>query len=162
VDLPARTIRLDAGTTKNNDGREVSMTKEVHTLLTACVEGKQPEDYVFTRGKSNKRVQYFRRSWENACQRAGVPSLLIHDLRRTGARNLRRLGVDQKTIMAIGGWKTAGVFQRYNIVDANDLAEAARRLDEKEEKRKAETALAQSWAQYGHNSASAPRSDQPN
>lgn len=34
VDLKASTIRLDAGTTKNNRGRLARMIEEVHTLLT--------------------------------------------------------------------------------------------------------------------------------
>ena len=33
--------------------------------------------------------------------------------------------------MKICGWKSNAVFQRYNIVDQADLADAARRLDEK-------------------------------
>ena len=34
VDVEARTIRLEPGTTKNKDGREVSMTTTIHNLLT--------------------------------------------------------------------------------------------------------------------------------
>lgn len=151
VDLALRAIRLDAGSTKNNDSREVTMTQEVFTLLSACVHGKQPEDYVFTR-KDGKRVKDFRKTWADVCERAGVPGLLLHDLRRTGARNLRRLGVDQKTIMEIGGWKTAAIFSRYNITDPKDRAEAAQRLDEKLQ------AQADSWAQFGHNLTTAPAS----
>lgn len=40
VDLAQRTIRLEPGTTKNSDGREVVMTHAVFTLLSACVLGK--------------------------------------------------------------------------------------------------------------------------
>jgi len=57
---------------------------------------------------------------------------MFHDLRRTGARNLRRLGVSESVAMKIGGWKTASVFRRYDITDEADLADAAARLDQKQ------------------------------
>ena len=55
--------------------------------------------------------------------------------------------------MAIGGWKTAAVFKRYDIVSEDDLPEAAHRLDEKcrplkEQEREAESENSQ--AQFGH------------
>ena len=71
VDLAANTIRLDPETTKNRDGREVTMTDPVHTLLAACVHGKEPDDYVFTRD-GGARVSDFRDSWAKACARAGL------------------------------------------------------------------------------------------
>ena len=43
VDLLAKVIRLDPGTTKNRDGREVSMTQNVYALLSECIFGKQPD-----------------------------------------------------------------------------------------------------------------------
>lgn len=130
VDLLNRVIRLEPGTTKNSDGRTVVMTNETLELLRACTAGKTGDDYVFTR-ENGTRVKDFRGAWAKVCAAAGVPDLLFHDLRRTGARNLRRLGVSEGVIMRIGGWKTRNVFERYNIVDQADLADAARRLDEK-------------------------------
>jgi len=44
VDLINRTIRLDPGTTKNGEGREVTMTGEVAELLRAAVDGKRLND----------------------------------------------------------------------------------------------------------------------
>jgi hypothetical protein len=60
--------------------------------------------------------------------------LLVHDLRRTGARNMRRAGVDPHIIMKVGGWKTDNVFKRYNIIDERDLHEAAAALDRNRDK----------------------------
>ena len=40
VDLPARTVRLDVGSTKNGEGREVTMTKQVEALLRQAVAGQ--------------------------------------------------------------------------------------------------------------------------
>jgi integrase len=128
VDLVARTIRLDPGTTKNLEEREVTIESGVLLqLIRLCVEGKHPEDHVFTRG--DKPVRDFRKSWENLCTAAGVPALLFHDLRRTAARNLRAAGVPEEIIMRIAGWKTSNVFRRYAIVDKTDIRAALQQLE---------------------------------
>jgi hypothetical protein len=67
-----------------------------------------------------------------AGRRGGRPDLLFHDLRRSGVRNLIRAGVHQSVAMKISGHRTTSVFDRYNIIDEADLAEAARKLDEKQ------------------------------
>jgi len=120
VDLLSRTIRLEVGTTKNGQGREVKMTDEVLTLLTALITGKKQDDHVFTR-PDGKRVKNFRKIWKSVCKQAGVPDLLFHDLRRSGVRNLRRLGVQETVAMKISGHKTRSVFDRYNITSEEDL-----------------------------------------
>jgi len=72
VDLVNRTIRLNVGETKNNDGRLAIMTAAVHTLLSALLHGKKGTDYVFTRTKTGKPVKDFRATWRQACVAAGV------------------------------------------------------------------------------------------
>jgi integrase len=157
VDLADRTVRLEAGTTKNGRGRIVSLTEECFTLLQACCLGKKQDDHVLTRDHG-KRVLDFRGAWQGACVRAELGKfvcrdceeevtkkkckcgslrrkyvgLLFHDLRRTAVRNLRRLGVAESVAMKISGHKTASVFRRYDIVEMADLADAAARLDTKQ------------------------------
>jgi integrase len=128
VSLLNRTIRLEAEHTKNGEGSLVTMTGEVFELLRKCVSRKKPGDLVFTR-KDGLPVGDFRKAWANACDEAGCPRLLFHDLRRTAARNLRRLGVAEGTIMRIGGWKTRSVFDRYNIVSEDDLQDGSARQE---------------------------------
>jgi hypothetical protein len=52
---------------------------------------------------------------------AGIRRVLVHDLRRTAARKLRRAGVPDKIIMGVVGWKTRAMLDRYDIVTAADL-----------------------------------------
>jgi integrase len=163
VDLVEGTIRLDVGSTKNKAGRTITMTSKAALLLAECVRGKAPDDPVFTR-KDGKPVRDFRQSWAAACVAAGVgkmickmcetptagekcencgaqgkglrySGLMFHDLRRTGARNLRRAGVAEGVIMKIGGWKTASVFRRYDITNQADIVDALQKLDQHREER---------------------------
>jgi integrase len=70
-----------------------------------------------------------RKEWEAARKKAKFPTLLIHDLRRSGARNLVGAGVDEKTVMIIGGWKTRSVFMRYQIVSTKNIDDAMEKLE---------------------------------
>jgi integrase len=150
VSLSAGTIRLEPGTTKNDQGREVSMTLPVRALLTQCVNGKGPNDHVFTR-EDGKPVRDFRGAWAKACDAAKVPGPLFHDLRRTAARNLRRAGVAEGVIMKIGGWKTRSVFERYAIVSQSDIRDAMAKLEAGQQRDNAEAAREQnsSEEQFG-------------
>lgn len=133
VDLVSRTIRLEPGTTKNQEGREVTIESgRLLELLGQCVEGKRPEDHVFTRG--DRPIRDFRKRWKNLCTAAGVPDLLFHDLRRTAARNLRAAGVPEEIIMRIAGWKSSSVFKRYAIVDQADVRAALQKLEQARQK----------------------------
>ena len=71
-----RTITLNPGTTKNDDGRVVVMTSDVYVLLQACCAGKQATDFVFTRLDSKKKIKEFRDDWVVLCRDAGLGRLL--------------------------------------------------------------------------------------
>jgi integrase len=74
-------------------------------------------------------VKDFKADWAQACEAAGVPDLLFHDLRRTAVRNMIRAGVPEKVAMQISGHKTASMLWRYNITDARDIKEAGKRTE---------------------------------
>ena len=128
IDPINRTIRLNPGETKNDEGRMAVMTDEVHTLISACVAGKRSDDYVLTRN-GNRPVKDFRERWDKLVADAGCGSLLFHDLRRSAVRNMVRSGIPEVVAMRISGHKTRAVFDRYNIVSERDLTEAARKLE---------------------------------
>jgi integrase len=56
------------------------------------------------------RIQSFAKAWNTACKKAGYSGKLVHDLRRTGVRNLIRAGVPQSVAMKISGHKDARIF----------------------------------------------------
>jgi len=154
VNLTQRTVLLDSGTTKNKEGREVTMTAKLAELLKAAVSGKKADDLVFTRADRSP-VRDLRKTWSSLCVRSGLGEfvclrckqtwgrkkckcagrrrqyrgLLIHDFRRSAAKALRRAGVPESVIMATGGWKTAAMFRRYAIVSSSDQREAMAALE---------------------------------
>ena len=157
VNLVSRTIRLDPGTTKNREGREVAMTSKVFELLRAACARKSGEDYVLTRRGSRSPIKDFRGSWRSLCIRAELGSvvcrkcgraaergkrcecgsrarrkyrgLIPHDLRRSAAKAARAAGVPESLVMSMGGWKTAAMFRRYAIVSSADQRAAVEMLE---------------------------------
>jgi integrase len=77
---------------------------------------------------SGQRVSDPRKAWESACKAAGLPGLLIHDLRRSAVRNMEQAGVPRSVAMKLTGHKTENVYRRYAIVSDADLDSAAQKL----------------------------------
>jgi len=108
LDLTAGTLRLDAGMTKNGEGRVVYFTPDLKTTLAAQlarVEALQKRvgrivPYVFPYLAGKKRAgtprRDFRKAWASACKADGVPGRLRHDFRRTAVRNMQRHGVSRR------------------------------------------------------------------
>jgi integrase len=139
LDLEVGTLRLEPGTTKNDDGRMVYLTPELKMLIAAQVERVKALEremgriipYLFPHMQGylqGERVQDFRRVWKTACAKAGCPGMPRHDFRRTAVRNMVKLGVAERVAMKVTGHKTRSVFDRYHIVSPTDLQEVARKL----------------------------------
>jgi hypothetical protein len=85
-----------------------------------------------------------RKEWAKACVAAKIGvlepkdkagnqkyvGLIIHDLRRSAIKNLMKTGTTEKVAMAISGHKTRAVFDRYHIIDGQDVVSAMRRVQE--------------------------------
>jgi integrase len=82
---------------------------------------------VFFWSEDGSAIKSFQREWDAARKAAGV-NRIVHDLRRTAARNLRRSGVPESVVMAICGWKTRAMFERYNIVNEQDMSAGLAKL----------------------------------
>ncbi len=139
LDLAGGRLTLDAGETKNDEGREVFLTPPLKAALAAQldrVDALQRElsrviPFLFPHlaGRhQGQRRRDFRKAWLTACKRAGVAGRLRHDLRRTAVRNLVRAGVPERVSMELTGHKTRSVFDRYDIVSEADKRAASERL----------------------------------
>ena len=132
VDLTSKEIRLIGSQTKNGHPRTLPIYGDMLPWLTwlkADRDRRWPTcPWVFQ--LDGFPVGDFRKAWKGACERAGVPGLLFHDLRRSAVRNMERAGVPRNVAMAISGHRTDIVYRRYDIVNARDLARAALRMSE--------------------------------
>lgn len=134
IDLFNRLAFLEE--TKNGEPRTLPLNEELYAMFERQAAGRWPGcPYVFHRGPD--RIHDFRKAWATATKAAGCPARLFHDLRRSGVRNLIRSGVAQSVAMLISGHKDARIFERYNIVDARDVAEAMRKVSEYEARKRA-------------------------
>jgi integrase len=76
----------------------------------------------------------YRYEWHKASHAAGVgvrdskrrtyKGVRIHDLRVSAAVNLIDSGVPQDIVMKIGGWKTAAMLSRYNVMNTDRIRKA--------------------------------------
>jgi integrase len=134
VDFPGGFVRLEPGTTKNNEGRAFPLIPEVRTLLerrqaiTRRCEPAQGRIIAHVFHRYGTPIRSLRRAWKTACKEAGRPGLLLHDLRRSAVRNLERAGISRSVAMKLTGHKTEAVYRRYAIVAESDLREAGIKL----------------------------------
>jgi integrase len=142
VDFDGGVVRLDVGTTKNGEGRTFPfrMLPDLEALIK---RQRDRRDGLFVFHLRGQPIRDFYASWRSAVRRAAVkrhengldevvrPQLvgrIPHDLRRTAVRNLVRAGVPEKTAMLLTGHKTRSVFDRYDIVNEQDLSDAVAKL----------------------------------
>ena len=127
LDEAGGVIRLSPARSKTLVGRILPISQPIAEALARRRARRDPDSpLVFHR--DGIPVRRWRTAWRTACQAAGVPTHFLHDCRRTAARNLIRASVPERVAMLLTGHKTRAIFDRYNIINEQELLEAGDQL----------------------------------
>lgn len=137
VDVEGLALRLEAEEVKNDKAKTFPFHAHPNLARLIALQVERVHSLQVRLGKvipwlfpraDGRQLGQFHKQWTAACRAAGVPGRVPHDLRRTAVRNLIRAGVNEKVAMALAGFKTRNVFDRYNIISEADLAEGVAKL----------------------------------
>ena len=136
VDFEHGIMRLEPGTTKNEDGRTFPFSELPELLealktqreFTKAYEKKRKiiVPYVFHR--AGKQMRSIRKGWIDARNKAGLPEKKFHDFRRTAARNLERANVPRTVAKQLMGHRTDQMYERYAITTERDQKEGVKKV----------------------------------
>jgi integrase len=132
IDLDRRIISLDKTKPKNSKSRKVIIPKSLLADLSAFINGKGPEDYLFE-GQSLKdgklqplTTRAIRKTFNFACEKAGLGNYSPHSLRHYCAEQMVDAEIDLNTIRLQLGHSSLGITQIYL---SNNLEKRKDRLD---------------------------------
>ncbi len=111
--------------TKAGERRRVPMNSIVVGLFSSLKAGLQstPADRIFP-----FTARFVRRTFEKAVRASGVAPFRFHDLRHTFASRLAMQGANDRTLMALGGWKSPAMLSRYAHLSPTHLWKAVEGL----------------------------------
>lgn len=125
VNLRDRTVYLPPRSTKNKQPRTIPISDREVPLLEACIAGKAPQDFVFTRSDGT-HVRDIRHPWERivGTAEAGHAEFSLtgtetwfpaipHDLRRTAISRMLSGGMPPESVRTIVGHLSPEMTQRY-------------------------------------------------
>ncbi len=113
---------------KTKAGRLLPLSPALREVLERRLAARRDDCPLVFYYRDGLPVGDWRKTWAKAAKAAKLPGKLIHDCRRTAARNLVRSGVPERVAMMLLGHRTRNIFDRYNIVSEGDLRQAAERL----------------------------------
>ena len=111
--------------TKAWDKRRVPMNSIVLGVLLSVKQETdgEPTDRIFPYG-----ARSLRRAFDKAVKGAGLVPFRFHDLRHTFASRLAMQGANDRTLMALGGWKSPAMLSRYAHLSPAHLWQAVEGL----------------------------------
>ena len=128
-DIQGDIIRLKPEVAKNKDGRVIIIVGKIANIIARRQAARvEACPYIFHR--NGQRIISHYRAWRTARKKAGQPKRLLHDARRTVARNMDRAGVPRSVAKQIIGHKTDAMYNRYRIVNEQDIREGMVQAEE--------------------------------
>lgn len=112
VDLKGMVLKLED--TKNGEKREVPLTMNLTKILEEAINRVSKNNpYVFPSPRTGKPYTSIDKAFKAAMKEAGFDHYKFHWLRHSFASRMAEEGLDEKTTMEIGGWKTNSMVKRY-------------------------------------------------
>ncbi|MFH1823770.1 MAG: tyrosine-type recombinase/integrase [Candidatus Firestonebacteria bacterium] len=129
IDFNNNLIILDK--TKNDEIREIPMSREVREILWRLCASKRKKDFIFvTKGKKRYSRNGVRTAFGTALSNAGIDNFRFHDLRHTFASHLVMSGVDIVTVQKLLGHKDIKMTMRYSHLAPKFKQDAIYKLED--------------------------------
>ena len=123
IDFETGFITLQAEDAKSTKFRDIPINAELMPILKEMVEGKNPDDYVFT--YEGKRMKNNHGAFQNAVEKAGLEGKRkLHDLRHTFGTKLMRNGTSDKVACLILGHSDSSMLHQYQHLNQKDKLDA--------------------------------------
>ena len=147
INLKHKQIRVNAGETRNDEGRVLPIYGEMGTLIAAALARyrRKQSEARNSRARScstmmrSLPILSFYKARVPRAHGSTFPGQVFHDLRRSAVRNMERAAIPRSVAMKISVHKTEAVYRRYAIVSEQDIADAGTRLEEAAHKRNSRT-----------------------
>jgi integrase len=127
IDLANRRWFIPAATAKSKRGRSVPLNDTAIEVLMA-IRAADPDHqaaHVFMSAKTGEHLRYVHKVWDRLRQKAGLPTLRIHDLRHQYASFLINQGRSLYEVQKLLGHSSSLVTERYSHLTAGSLMDAA-------------------------------------
>lgn len=98
-------------------------------LKEVISESSTDSPYVFTSPKTGKPYTDIKTSFPTALKKIGLQGFTFHMLRHIWCSRMCELGIDEVTIMELGGWKTRSMINRYSHPSMDHEREALEKLN---------------------------------
>ena len=137
VDFQQGLIYLEGMHTKTARRRTIPLNQNAKSALLSRMRFRSKycpdSSWVFT-NKEGERINNVKKSFSNACRKAGIEDFRIHDMRHTCAAWLVTSGKDLQVVRDLLGHTTIAMTERYAHLSPENVRQAVAVLDDEKPK----------------------------